>query len=144
MYHNQYFLKYPVSKTERHPTLYIENSASFSDPFVEPRNVVVHQFGKNKLVVTWGPIDENLAGGPIKGYVIRLSQLSSVITLSETRDVTVLRKDGTRAVLKDVSSDTWYIIEVSAVTVSETGTELKGPFSKAVRIRTSAASGTVK
>ena len=144
--HNQLqvFLKYLVSEAERHPTLYIARPVSLSDPSVEPRNVVVSQFGKDKLVVAWDRIDENFAGGPIKSYVIHLSQLFSVMTLNEARNVTVLGVVGTTAVLNGVSSDTWYKVEVSAVTVSETGTELKGPFSKTVRIKTPAAASTVE
>ena len=95
--------------------------------------------------MTWDPIDENLTGGPVKGYVIHLSRLISRMSHNETRDVIVLRENGTRRVLNGLSADAWYKVEVSAiVTAGKTGIELKGPFSRAVRIKTPAAAGMMK
>ena len=106
---------------------------------MEPRNVVVSPSWNGWPVVTWNPIEEIFARGPFNNsYVIWLSRLSSAMTPD---DVTVFQENGTRAILNGVSPDTWYKVEVAAVTVSETGKKLRGPFSKAIRIQTPAAAG---
>jgi hypothetical protein len=117
------------------------NYPKISEPRVEPRNVSVRQLGKDSLVVTWDPIDGDLVGGPIKGYIIRY--LVATASDIHIKTVTVPRKVDTKKILNDVTSDAWYKIEVSAFTALEAGTKLKGPFSKEEWIRTSPASGTI-
>ena len=117
-------------------------TVSLLEPSVEPRNVTVRQFGTDMLVVTWDPIDENLAGG---SYLIHFSRLSLGTVGRETSKVTILKENGTRSVLNGVAADTWYKVKVSAVvTVDKTGIELTGPFSRAVWIKTQVAAGTVE